>query len=194
MPLFRCSDEFRAVFENRGRKQVLSCLRHIGKREEPGDVVAGDVTRMIIVQFATPNTAKRIVSTKNCTNLIALICSHCTRSMLFPMRVHFALWTFLLASNSEGTKFRSDLLSQGILSFWPIRGGSAQKRYLFWNSDFRWWKGRDFTNWRMWKGKEYRKIPKISPGAYIFQRPFLRGLFLEGLIFGEKFAFQNRFN
>ena len=31
---------------------------------------------------------------------------------------------------------------------------------------------------------EYRKIPKISPGAYLFQRPFLRGLFLEGLIFG----------
>ena len=29
---------------------------------------------------------------------------------------------------------------------------------------------------------EYRKIPKISPGAYIFQRPFLRGLFLEGHI------------
>ena len=29
----------------------------------------------------------------------------------------------------------------------------------------------------------YRKILKISPGAYIFQRPFLRGLFLEGLIF-----------
>ena len=28
----------------------------------------------------------------------------------------------------------------------------------------------------------YRKIPKISPGAYIFQRPFLKGLFLEGLI------------
>ena len=30
----------------------------------------------------------------------------------------------------------------------------------------------------------YRKIPKISPGAYIFQKPLLRGLFLEGLIFG----------
>ena len=29
----------------------------------------------------------------------------------------------------------------------------------------------------------YRKIPEISPRAYIFQRPFLRGLFLEGLIF-----------
>ena len=35
-------------------------------------------------------------------------------------------------------------------------------------------------------------IPKISPGAYIFQRPFLRGLFLEGLFYGGKFAFQNR--
>ena len=30
----------------------------------------------------------------------------------------------------------------------------------------------------------YHKIPKISPGAYISQRPFLRGLFLEGLTFG----------
>ena len=35
--------------------------------------------------------------------------------------------------------------------------------------------------------KAYRKIPKISPGAYTFQRPFLRGLFLEGLIFGGKY-------
>ena len=30
----------------------------------------------------------------------------------------------------------------------------------------------------------YRKIPKISAGAYIFQKPFLKGLFLEGLVFG----------
>ena len=37
----------------------------------------------------------------------------------------------------------------------------------------------------------YHKIPKISPGAYIFQRPLLRGLCLEGLIYGGKFAFQN---
>ena len=29
-----------------------------------------------------------------------------------------------------------------------------------------------------------RKIPKISPGVYIFQRAFLRDLFLERLIFG----------
>ena len=36
------------------------------------------------------------------------------------------------------------------------------------------------------------KIPKISPGAYIFQRPFLRGLYAEGLIYGGKFAFQTR--
>ena len=34
----------------------------------------------------------------------------------------------------------------------------------------------------------HRKIPKISPGAYIFQRPFLRGLFLEGLIFGGAYV------
>ena len=45
--------------------------------------------------------------------------------------------------------------------------------------------------------KKYRKIPKMTPGAYIFQRPFWRGLFLrglywEGLINGGKFAFQNR--
>ena len=31
----------------------------------------------------------------------------------------------------------------------------------------------------------YRKIPKISPGAYFFQWPFLRGLVLEGLIYGN---------
>ena len=40
---------------------------------------------------------------------------------------------------------------------------------------------------------KYRKIPKISPGAYIFQRPFLRGLYSEGLIYGGKFAFQKKF-
>ena len=46
--------------------------------------------------------------------------------------------------------------------------------------------------------RKYRKIPKISPGAYIFQRPFLRGLSTEGnlrfkidwasLIVGSKFT------
>ena len=36
--------------------------------------------------------------------------------------------------------------------------------------------GRDSFN------STYRKIPKISPGTYIFQRPFLRSLFLERLI------------
>ena len=34
----------------------------------------------------------------------------------------------------------------------------------------------------------YRKLPKISPRAYIFQRPFLRGLFLEELIFGGPYV------
>ena len=33
----------------------------------------------------------------------------------------------------------------------------------------------------------YRKIPKINRGAYIFHRSFLRGLFLEGLIFGGSY-------
>ena len=31
---------------------------------------------------------------------------------------------------------------------------------------------------------KYRKIPKVSPRAYIFQRPFLGVLLLEGLTFG----------
>ena len=46
--------------------------------------------------------------------------------------------------------------------------------------------------------KNYRKIPEISPGAYIFQRSFLRGLCTEGnlrlkidwasLLLGRKFT------
>ena len=36
--------------------------------------------------------------------------------------------------------------------------------------------------------RRYCKIPKMSPGAYIFQRPFLRSLFLEGLIFGGAYV------
>ena len=51
-----------------------------------------------------------------------------------------------------------------------------------------------FSSFRLYKYffLDYRKIPKISPSAYVFQRPFLRGLFLEGPIYGGKFAFQNR--
>ena len=37
---------------------------------------------------------------------------------------------------------------------------------------------------------KYRKIPKICPEAYIFQRLFFRGLFLEGLIFGGAYRFK----
>ena len=36
------------------------------------------------------------------------------------------------------------------------------------------------------------KIAKIISGAYTFQRPLLRSFFFEGLIYGGKFAFQNR--
>ena len=45
----------------------------------------------------------------------------------------------------------------------------------------KYWYNNNNNNWHI---TIYRKIPKISPRAYIFQRPFLRGLFLEGLIFG----------
>ena len=38
--------------------------------------------------------------------------------------------------------------------------------------------------------KKYRKSPKISSGACIFQRPFLRGLFLEGHIFGGAYLWR----
>ena len=38
----------------------------------------------------------------------------------------------------------------------------------------------------------YRKIPKMSPGDHSFQRSFLRGIFLEGLIYEGKIAFQNQ--
>ena len=37
--------------------------------------------------------------------------------------------------------------------------------------------------------KNYHKILKISPGAYIFQRP-LRGSLLEDLLYGGSFHFQ----
>ena len=42
------------------------------------------------------------------------------------------------------------------------------------------------------KSIKYCKIPKISPGAYIFQSPFLRGLHSEGLIYEGKSAFTNQ--
>ena len=36
--------------------------------------------------------------------------------------------------------------------WWPIRGGTARKEFLFQAS--RIWKCRDFTSWSMWKGRE----------------------------------------
>ena len=43
----------------------------------------------------------------------------------------------------------------------------------------------------LWK-KKASPVDIRYRGAYIFQRPFLRGSFLEGLIFGGKFVSQNR--
>ena len=62
----------------------------------------------------------------------------------------------------------------------------ALKHCLFWGQLIQ------FEDFGGASSYEYRKIPKISPGTYIFQRPFLGGLYLEGLIYGGKFAFQNR--
>ena len=46
--------------------------------------------------------------------------------------------------------------------------------------------------------RAYRKIPIISPGLIFVQKTFLLGLFrgslfLEGLVIGKNFAFQNGF-
>ena len=38
----------------------------------------------------------------------------------------------------------------------------------------------------------YRKIPKISPGLIFFKGPFWGAYSLEGLMYGGKFAFENR--
>ena len=48
----------------------------------------------------------------------------------------------------------------------------------------------NFCYWITLLFLRYCKIPKISPRAYIFQRPFLRGLFLEGLIFGGAYLWR----
>ena len=37
----------------------------------------------------------------------------------------------------------------------------------------------------------YRKIPIIGPGLIFVQKPFLLGLFSEGLIIGNNFALQS---
>ena len=41
--------------------------------------------------------------------------------------------------------------------------------------------------WSIVALRRYGKILKISPGAYIFQRPFFRGLY-----YGGKFVLQNQ--
>ena len=38
----------------------------------------------------------------------------------------------------------------------------------------------------------YLKIPKISPGAYFFQKRFFEGLIFGGAYLRRKFAYQNR--
>ena len=102
-------------------------------------------------------------------------------------------------SNSVDTV--SEVFQWSIL-FYFILFYSRNRSYreMKWGIDFTAWSFTWFSDARnkyQFLGKrkplkKYRKIPKISQRAYIFQRPFLRGLFLEGLICGGKFAFQNR--
>ena len=56
-----------------------------------------------------------------------------------------------------------------------------------WVPNINFWYTVVFINQRAQAKLKYRKILKISPRTYIFQRPFLRGLFLEGLIFGAAY-------
>ena len=68
--------------------------------------------------------------------------------------------------------------------FGPFWSENGETLCLFWSGiGYGFW-GNYGSVWT------YRKIPKIRPGAYSFQRPLLRGLFLEGLIYGGKFAFK----
>ena len=68
---------------------------------------------------------------------------------------------------------------------WPLWRGGRWWRFdclsLLLADCVKYWR----TNYGLSGILTYRKIPNISPGAYIFQRPFLRGLFWGGgLIFG----------
>ena len=49
------------------------------------------------------------------------------------------------------------------------------------------WSGTLGASYPRYVDSYYRKIPKLSPEGYIFQRPFLRRLFLEGFLFGGVF-------
>ena len=66
--------------------------------------------------------------------------------------------------------------------FWLSKNTQLIQSYS--NIDLERAKSEALVNIYSLRERKYRKILKISPGAYIFQRPFLRSLFLEGLIFG----------
>ena len=50
-----------------------------------------------------------------------------------------------------------------------------------------WWR---VASIKVYSVEEYRKIKKIRPRAYIFQRPFFEGLILEGLLFGGAYLWR----
>ena len=81
------------------------------------------------------------------------------------------------------------MLNIDLTRFMPVPYAKIEKvkERLYWQVEV-----NRFLLSKEWWLLIYRKIPKITPGTYIFQRPFLRGLYSEGLMYGGKSAFQNR--
>ena len=128
----------------------------------------------------------RSFCTCNATNTF---CTPKTAFMEFCARLNKDCWSSFTSCCQRIDKHIVDALDswgtarpKGVLPFWTFFNWRDEWQIAF--KDF----GRTAKNFL----PSYRKIPKISHGAYIFQRPFLRGLFLKGLIYGGKFAFQNR--
>ena len=148
-------------------------------------------------------------------NGLALRCSglheFCARSyMHVPLTPDYRICHFTLSIYDIGIKFCTTMgisfgIKTGMMSSWS----DYISLHLFI------WLDCDWLHWKLYENLQilvmglhhypfhtkfwlwycyvqsqwnYRKIPKISPRAYILQRP----LFLEGLIYGGKFAFQNR--
>ena len=97
----------------------------------------------------------------------------CPRNHLLPVET---LQQFVNCIVISGTNFLNEynIISQNDLK------NEMRHPYILNGSDelIGWWR---VVSIKVYSVEEYRKIKKIRPGAYIFQRPFLKGLFLEGL-------------
>ena len=138
-----------------------------------------------------------------CASVFTWIFAHLTKlSLLFKNSVTLASFPQQRADRSSFKTTMSPTLMDcsiaPVLFRWYSRN---PKRYSFApllepSSNLKWYLSLFVNDWHvvmtlrcLWCGmvaiwRPYRKILKISLGAYIFQRPLLRGSFLEGLIFG----------